>query len=546
MKVHVNLESTSDTLIVIPTYNNDKAIHHVITAAKRAHPEVLVVDDGSLDQTPREIKRASPPYLITNSHNLGKGRAIVRGMDWARRKGYNKMIVMDGDGQHDPDDIKVFLKAAAQNPNTLIIGRRDFAPKSSGHVTFGARFGRVFSNLWVFLETGTWLSDTQSGFRLYPLSQSARVETKSRHYDFEIEVLVKSLWRGVKVMEIPIKVYYPPKKERVSHFLPFKDNLRLSLLHGKLFTINSVARLTMGLWDRKNSLKNRPLKERKGSIFMPFFLKTLGHRGCYLLLPLPLLFYFLTSRMNRHSILEFYHRLSAATALVNIIRAFRNYLYFGASLIDRLIVLKGTYQRQKKLTFLTTREHSRFHAGAILVGAHFGDWFCPGIELARISSVKMAIVIDSQITPQFHDLIKKFGQDDITFIDAATDGIGIVLKVKDVLSGGGCVCFLGDRFYRRQNSILVSFLGKETKFPISAYEIAALLKSPVFTFFCLKSAFEANAPYIIHHKKIYDGSAEGDPKRIGTRFVRELEGLVRRNPEHWFNFYPFWQHGNEE
>lgn len=92
-------------------------------------------------------------------------------------------------------------------------------------------FANKFSNFWYKVETGQTLSDSQSGFRLYPLTRLKGMRFYTPRYEFEVEVIVRAAWRGVAVKNIPIRVYYPPQEERVSHFKPAKDFTRISVLN---------------------------------------------------------------------------------------------------------------------------------------------------------------------------------------------------------------------------------------------------------------------------------------------------------------------------
>src|SRR5690606_34237508 len=115
---------------------------------------------------------------------------------------------------HHADDIQAFVSRALAAPSIMLIGNR--VMKDEPHVPGSSRFGRAFSNFWVRLETGLKISDTQSGFRYYP-AEALRLAAKllCNAYDFEIEVLVKSAWRGISIESIPIKVTYA--RNRVTH-----------------------------------------------------------------------------------------------------------------------------------------------------------------------------------------------------------------------------------------------------------------------------------------------------------------------------------------
>ena len=215
-------------LLVIPVYNHANALPSVVAGALRFIPDVLVVDDGSND-APNLSALAVP--VVGHEHNKGKGAAILTAAREARRRGYTHILTMDADGQHDPADIPAFLQAVAETPHAVIVGARRF---SGPHVPTSSKFGRAFSGFWMRVQTGYTVSDMQSGFRAYPLDVLACATTTESGYAFEVEVLVKVAWAGFAIREIPVRVYYPPPEERVSHFHKLKDNIRISLLNTRL------------------------------------------------------------------------------------------------------------------------------------------------------------------------------------------------------------------------------------------------------------------------------------------------------------------------
>jgi len=222
-------------LIVIPVYNHAASLRQVVERALAVHPEVLVVDDGSVDR-PLDTLYGLPVRLASHPLNQGKGAAIMTAARLARGLGMSHIVTIDADGQHDPADFPRLKAVVTAEPPAIVVGARDF---SVANVPGSSRFGRKFSNFWLRLQTGKSLSDTQSGFRAYPLAVLDGLRLRQQHYSFEVEVLVRGAWAGVPLREVPISVHYPPPGERVSHFKAFRDNLRLTLLNTHL-TLRSV------------------------------------------------------------------------------------------------------------------------------------------------------------------------------------------------------------------------------------------------------------------------------------------------------------------
>lgn len=221
-------------VIVIPTYNNGGTLAQVLTDVLAYSFPVIVVNDGSTDQTAEVLKSFPGIRVISYPTNRGKGYALNTGLKAAIEAGYRYAITLDSDGQHYADDIPVFLKEIEQHPDSLLIGARNLA---SDNMPGKNTFANKFSNFWFTLETGIRLADTQSGYRLYPLHKLKNMHLFTTKYEYELEIIVQAAWRNIRVANVPVKVYYPPAGERVSHFRPLQDFTRISLLNSVLVTI---------------------------------------------------------------------------------------------------------------------------------------------------------------------------------------------------------------------------------------------------------------------------------------------------------------------
>jgi len=222
--------------ILIPTYNNEKTLRRVIDGVLEYTKNIIVINDGSTDSTSEILKIYSQISTINLPQNKGKGNGLKIGFRKAKELGYHHAITIDSDGQHYPDDIPVFVEALLnENEDVLLIGNRNMSqdgiPKKSS-------FGNRFSNFWFWFETGIKLEDTQSGYRLYPLHKIPKKYFTPK-FEFEIEIIVRTAWRHIPVKNVPIKVLYDPA-ERVSHFRPFKDFTRISIVNTILVFITLV------------------------------------------------------------------------------------------------------------------------------------------------------------------------------------------------------------------------------------------------------------------------------------------------------------------
>lgn len=226
---------TPRVLVAVPVYNHAPTLRAVVLGLLERHPHVLVVDDGSDDLEP-EVLAGLPVWMVRHGRNRGKGAAIRTAALEARRQDMSHIVTIDADGQHDPADLPLFLEAVAADPLAVIVGARDF---NTENVPGSSRFGRAFSNFWLRVQTGVILSDVQSGYRAYPLNVLENLRCTENRYSFEVEVLVRAAWAGFRLREVNIRVHYPPKGERVSHFRAFMDNVRISLLNTRL-TIRAI------------------------------------------------------------------------------------------------------------------------------------------------------------------------------------------------------------------------------------------------------------------------------------------------------------------
>ena len=217
--------------VIIPTYNNDRTLEKVIEDVLNYTNDVIIMNDGSTDDTPQIIGKFPSVHVVNFLKNTGKGLALKKGFDFAIKKGFRYAITIDSDGQHFPADFHLFLDKIEQEPDSVIIGARNMAQST---VPGTSNFGHKFSIFWFKVETGLKIEDVQSGFSLYPLKFLKDMRLYTRKYEFEVEVLVRLAWRGVKVLSVPVNVYYAPKEERVSHFRKVHDFTRISIVNSIL------------------------------------------------------------------------------------------------------------------------------------------------------------------------------------------------------------------------------------------------------------------------------------------------------------------------
>ncbi len=200
--------------LVIPAYNEAPTIRDIATRALRFLPQVIIVDDGSLDGTSEALKGLSVTVL-RNQQNLGKAASLWRGFQHALQQGAQMVITLDGDGQHAPEDIPRFINAANKAPRRLIIGARS---RDWRHIHNSRVLANRVADFWISWAAGDSIQDTQSGFRLYPkqLLEHIRIKHgKTRSFVFESEILIKAARLGFPAVCVPIPSF-PHQKTRKS------------------------------------------------------------------------------------------------------------------------------------------------------------------------------------------------------------------------------------------------------------------------------------------------------------------------------------------
>ncbi len=215
--------------VIIPTYNNAGTIRKVVEDVSRYCDQILVVNDGSTDQTSAILSTLPPSVnVVAYDKNRGKGHALVTGFREAMKMGYTHAITIDADGQHFADDMPRLTAEMNKQPDGIIVGSRNLTEEN---MPSGNTFANRFSNFWFRLQTGVNLPDTQSGYRLYAFSALRGLGLITSRYEAELELLVYAAWSGQSITSVPVKVYYPPADERVSHFRPVYDFVRISILN---------------------------------------------------------------------------------------------------------------------------------------------------------------------------------------------------------------------------------------------------------------------------------------------------------------------------
>ena len=242
-------ESPSPYALVIPAYNEGPTIKEVVQKALRYIQEVIVVDDGSTDETMKTLETL-PITLLRNPHNMGKAFSLWRGFHHALDKGARAIVTLDGDGQHSPEDIPRLIAQWEGTPNYLIIGAR----KRLRHQDFNLRvLANRMADFWISWAAGYYIADSQSGYRVYPsqlLQQATCRHGKAQSFVFESEILIEAAKLGYRSVPLPIETEIR-KAPGASHFRPALDVIRITrMVAGKLLSRGDVSNRTVSVTER--------------------------------------------------------------------------------------------------------------------------------------------------------------------------------------------------------------------------------------------------------------------------------------------------------
>lgn len=224
--------------ILIPVFDHADGIGPTVLSLLPLNVPCLLIDDGSGARCREVLDRLAEDHaaritLVRRERNGGKGAAMQTGFAAARQAGYTHALQVDADGQHDIADVPAFLDAARQAPEAIVCG----VPIYDDSVPRSRLYGRYATHVWVWINTlSLTIRDSMCGFRVYPLAPTTAVfetEYVGRRMDFDTEIIVRLFWRGLRIVNRPTRVRYP--SDGVSHFRLWGDNLRITLMHTRLF-----------------------------------------------------------------------------------------------------------------------------------------------------------------------------------------------------------------------------------------------------------------------------------------------------------------------
>lgn len=252
---------------MVPVFNHGPTVQQVVREAKSRFP-VIVVNDGSTDETPKILAAEAGITVVTLPSNQGKAAALGAGFDRARELGFTHAITIDADSQHSTAELDGFAAACRREPEAFIIGVRDLKKEGAPPPR---RFSNAFSTFWFRFETGVPLTDTQCGYRCYPLKTLERLHVKAKRYAYELEVMVLAAWAGVPLVALPVTSDYRAPTSNRSHFQPWRDTLQISRAHSRLamlaFCTPALLRRVMA----RGELRDLPKRQRVRTVLRHLF-----------------------------------------------------------------------------------------------------------------------------------------------------------------------------------------------------------------------------------------------------------------------------------
>lgn len=559
---------------LVPFYNHPQNIKALVAALKTYELPVIVVDDGSDEESKlilAELERTEGILLLTRAQNGGKGIAMKDGFKFALNRGFSHVLQIDADFQHDAALIGEFLRQSETHPQSIVCANPIYgedAPKSRV-------YGRKITNFWVAINTlSLGVKDAMCGFRVYPLEQlkKAAAKSKTNRMEFDIEILVNAVRQGVDMRWIDTCVRY--EKGGVSHFKMLRDNALISLMHAKSFF--SLPKFALGkIWracglnssekngtnaqisvePQENAEQNLWWKkqERGGAFFLRlslFLAQILPEFALKLIVKIVVWFYYIFSKNECENIAAFRRNLSvfAGSQTLNGTSVFSHFEAFGGAICDKFRVWKGKIKDSELEIIDLERIKSELigaQKGQILLTAHLGNVEICKALAARVKGFRMVILTYDENSRKFNEVLHEISKNDGSVRMMAVNKLDVaaMLELKNIIESGEHIGIMGDRTpLGGDKAARVKFLGKEAGFNYGPYLIAGILGVKISSLWCQK----IDGKFRIELVPLASAVKLGRDKAAAARqylqiYVRELENRCKQTPTQWFNFFDFWR-----
>ncbi|MGF1762198.1 glycosyltransferase family 2 protein [Aliivibrio kagoshimensis] len=546
---------------LVPCYNHGDKISTVIDALKEHEYHIIIVDDGSEQQTKSVLQQYTSSdrvTLLTLEHNLGKGGAVIAGIKKAYQQCYSHAIQIDADGQHDLTSLPQLIEEAQAFPTAVISGQ----PVYDESIPKSRLYGRYLTHVWVWIETLSFtIQDSMCGFRAYPIGPTINVIERSyigQRMDFDTEILVRLYWQGNDVRFIDTKVNYPD--DGVSHFDALWDNVKISLMH---------TRLVLGMLPRIPSLlKRTPATPQhwskhaeQGTIIgiktLLAIYSTFGRTIFNWLLKPVIVFYYLTGKTPRIESERYLAQLNeyANTHSISLeykTSSYQHLLSFGHTMLDKLAAWKGDFSDKNLVVhgiehYPALMERER---GIVLLGSHLGN-----LELCRaLSRRHRGLMINALVFTdhalKFNSVMKAVNPDsELNIIQVSNIGPETAILLQQKIEKGEWIVIVGDRtsVTKEQRVVWSDFLGKPAPFPQGPFLLASILKEPVYTLFGLRDESKVEPTFDVYFEPFKDqiilprGKREEALQTVVDEYAKRLQHYTLKAPHQWYNFFNFWQ-----
>ncbi|MGR5409068.1 glycosyltransferase family 2 protein [Vibrio alfacsensis] len=541
--------------ILVPCYNHGPALIKVIESLVTLEMPIVIVNDGSDQQTTEIIDRLASDNLLVDklylSVNSGKGGAVMAGIRCLHKSGFTHAVQVDADGQHDLEAIPNLLKVAKQDPNKLVSGM----PVYGESVPKARLYGRYATHISVWIETlSLQIKDSMIGFRVYPLDECCRLFDSTKlgtRMDFDIEVLVRLYWRGVDIVYVPVQVHYP--EDGLSHFSGVKDNLRISWLHTRLIT-GMLPRIPQLLLRNLSRHVHWSKRKENGTVLgmkLLFTLYRLLGRGAFNLLLHPVIaYYYLADHKSRRASKQFQLAI-AERSESKVHSSYRHLYHFGSSMLDKLAAWMGGYDvNQISINDRALLDQAaNQQQGCLIIGSHLGNLEACRALSRQYTGLKMNAIVFTQHAEKFNAVMESVNADSALNLIQVTDlGPDTAVLLKQKLAQGEWVVIVGDRTPVSQNRRVVwsDFLGQSAPFPLGPFILASVLKHPTYVMFGFsdKDGIDVHLE-ALPLKPLSRHNREQDIQHNVDLYVSRLEHYALRYPLQWFNFFDFWKLDNE-
>ena len=546
--------------VLIPCYNHGAMMAAVLARLAPFDLPCLVVDDGSEESTRHTLAHLAEQHpqvtLLRLAKNSGKGAAVMAGLKACAERGFTHAIQVDADGQHAIEDLPRFLALAQRHPEALISGQ----PVYDDSIPRSRLYGRWITHVWVWIETlSLQLKDSMCGFRVYPVSPTLRLaarEPLGKRMDFDTEVMVRLYWQGNTSVFLPTRVTYP--QDGLSHFDALKDNVRISLMHTRLF-FGMLPRMP-GLLFRRRRQHWAQQDEVKGLWGMRLMLRVwelLGRRAFTVLLWPVIGVYWLIARPARQASRQWMARVKQelrqrSMPVPSRLNSFFHFMRFGNAMLDKVASWRGELKLHRDIVFAHGASEALNIAapqGKLLLASHLGDVeACRALAQLEGSKIINALVF-SENAQRFKQIMSEMAPEAGVNLMSVTDiGPDTAIAIKEKLERGEWVAIVGDRIAVNPQRggewrvIWSRFMGQPAPFPQGPFILASILRCPVVLIFALRQ----QGKLVLHCEPFADplrlprGERQQALQDTVDRYAQRLEHYALMSPLDWFNFFDFW------